>query len=89
MHPGRALCNQILSVSASAHSHKCQLKVNFVVYQVHVNNLIENQSTLWIANVNWQRCGPCLPVSDSSTSQAGKNTRRELITEDIEGIDKF
>lgn len=86
---GRALCNQILSVSAPVHSHKCQLKVNFVVYQMHVNNLIENQSALLIANVNWQCCGPCLPVNDSSTSQGGKNRMRELIAEGIEGRDKF
>lgn len=88
LHPGRPLCNQILSVSASVHSHKCQLKVNFVVYHMHVNNLIENQSALLIANVNWQCCGLCLPVNDSSTSQGGKNRIRELITEGIEGRDK-
>lgn len=88
LHPGRPLCNQILSVSASVHSHKCQLKVNFVVYHTHVNNLIENQSALLIANVNWQCCGLCLPVNDSSTSQGGKNRIKELITEGIGGRDK-
>lgn len=56
---------------------------------MHVNNLIENQSALLIANVNWQCCVLCLPVNDSSTSQGGKNRIRELITEGIKGRHKF
>lgn len=32
LQPGGVLCNHVLSVSGLVHSHKCQLKVNFVVY---------------------------------------------------------